>query len=360
MTEMTLKVPLRRLPVHHKHDINHAMIPSADKQTMKPPRYKNMLLFQRMMWIFMIALICIITHVNNIAFLYSIRTIERDLLVFSRMESMGDSKKKKKWSDVRLAIYMTTHLSKTHLSFLPCWYDAIHRLEIFQHADLILYTPSTFDPVPETILQQLSFPKIIIKYYNNTGYQDGAIQAMIDPFLPENNKNDSNSWFDDYDWVIRLNPDVLIRNDTWLIQSMMMDSIDGIFHDCFNRIHYPADIQRGQPPLKPALKFHSDFYAFRPVAVRRDLVLSPRKTASTFNPVTNRSVIAVKPNAERHLTESLWNIFESSRFLYLEGGHNFVPGRCRLEGIHSPVIHAHELAHHCPYYYNVTSKEGIY
>ena len=74
--------------------------------------------------------------------------------------------------------------------------------------------------------------------------------------------------------------------------------------------------------------------------------------------VKNRTTPS-KPNAEMHLTKSLWNIYESQRFVYVKGGNNSIPGQCRLEGIHSPILHVHELAHYCPYYYNVT-KNGIY
>ena len=266
----------------------------------------------------------------------------------------SDDAKKQQWSDVKLAIYMTTHLSQVHLSFLPCWYDAVQRLEIFRYADLILYTPSTLDPVSPDVLQQLPFPShnIIIKYYNNTGYQNGAIQAMIDPFLMENNNQDQMSWFDNYDWVIRLNPDVLIRNDTWLIQTMMNRSIDAIFHDCHNRILYPSQDHPSTLP-KPIPKFHTDFTAFRPSAIQRDLVLST--PVATYKVHQNRSI----SNAEQHLTKALWNIYQSERFVYVQGGENSVPGRCRIEGIHSPILHVHELVEYCPYYYNAT-KAGIF
>jgi hypothetical protein len=111
----------------------------------------------------------------------------------------------KQWSDIKLAVYMTTHLSEKHLRYFPCWYDAITRLEIFKYADLILYVSS--QPTSEQ-LALLPFQNISIKLYRNTFKQKGAIKAMLDPFI------ENVTWFDEYDWVIRLNPDVLIRNDT--------------------------------------------------------------------------------------------------------------------------------------------------
>jgi hypothetical protein len=228
-----------------------------------------------------------------------------------------------KWSDVKIAIYMTTHLPESHLIYFLCWYDAIQRMDIFTYADLILYTSSQ----PTSMqLALLPFRNTIVKQYNNTGYQNGAIQAMIDPYI------ENVTWFDGYDWVIRLNPDVLIRNDTWLIQTMLNTSIDGIFHDCFNSKNYS----------KPNPKLHTDFYAFRPSAVDRDMVLKSKSK-----------------NAEFHITGVFRNIYNAGRFAFVEGASNSRPGRCRIEGEKSPVVHSHDLWKACPYYYNST-KEGVY
>jgi hypothetical protein len=231
--------------------------------------------------------------------------------------------RKKRWSDVKLAIYMTTHLPREHLIYFPCWNDAIQRMDIFKYADLILYTSS--HPTSEQ-LTMLPFRNIIVKRYNNTGYQEGAIQSMIDPFV--NNA----TWFDKYDWVIRINPDVLIRHDAWLIQTMMNTSFDGIFHDCYNQNYYS----------NPKPKLHSDFYAFRPSAVDREMVLKSERK-----------------NAEFHLTAAFRNIYDSGRFAFVEGARNSRRGNCRIEGTNSPVIHDHDLWTACPYYYNST-KVGVY
>jgi hypothetical protein len=229
----------------------------------------------------------------------------------------------KQWSDVKLAIYMTTHLPEEHLKYLPCWHDAIQRMDIFKYADLILYTSS--QPTSAQ-LAQLPFRNTIIKRYSNTLRQQGAIQAMIDPFV--NNA----TWFDEYDWVIRLNPDVLIRHDTWLIQTMMNPSFDGIFHECCNIQNYSY--------TNP--KLHSDFYAFRPNAVNRDLVLKSNN-----------------PNAEYHVTHALRNIYDSGRFAFVEGASNARACICRIQGVGSPVIHNHDLWRKCPNYYSAT-RNGVY
>jgi hypothetical protein len=235
-----------------------------------------------------------------------------------------DTRRKKisKWPDVKLAIYMTTHLPEEHQRYLPCWRDAIQRMEIFKYADLILYVASQ----PTTAqLEMLPFRRVIIKLYNNTDKQVGSIQAMIDPFV------EKVSWFDEYDWVIRLNPDVLIRSDNWLISTMLDPNINGIFNDCKYKRKYAA---------RPGTKLHTDFYAFRPAAVDRELVLRSNNI-----------------NAEYHLTAALWNIYKSNQFAYLEGAALPRESLCRIVGVNSPVVHAHGTWKACPYYYNATNEE---
>mmetsp|Transcript_19377 Transcript_19377/g.27622 ORF Transcript_19377/g.27622 Transcript_19377/m.27622 type:complete len:109 (+) Transcript_19377:334-660(+) len=57
--------------------------------------------------------------------------------------------------------------------------------------------------------------------------------------------------FHGYDWVIRLNPDVIIHNDTTIIARILDPSLDGIFVNCKN----------------DAMKLHTDSSAFRPSTV---------------------------------------------------------------------------------------------
>jgi hypothetical protein len=231
----------------------------------------------------------------------------------------------KGWSDVKLLIYMTTHLPQSHVAFLPCWKDAIERLDIFKYADLMLYTCT--EPTNEN-LEQLPFRKITIKMYENPGYQEGAVQSMIDPLT------DNVTWFDGYDWVIRINMDVLIRDDKWLMQTMLNTSVDMIVHDCDSRNKHTKNTF-----------FHTDFFAIRPNAIDRERFLSLGGGG--------------RSHAEGHFTHSVRPIFDAGRFAYVEGGKNAMDGYCRIEGVHSPVLHVHELSNYCPLYYNIT-KEGFY
>ena len=265
------------------------------------------------------------------AWLHSLRNIQNyrlsDLTLYSGniyQEEEEESFPPEGWSDVKLLLYITTHLSHGHKKFLPCWKDVMKRLHIFKDADLMIYTSTKLS---KRQLRNFPFQNTTIKLFANPGYQEGAVQAMVDPYLENNNT----SWFDDYDWVIRLNPDVLIRKDEWLMQTMLNTSVDMIVHECRTTNRYSTT---------PIL--HTDFFAFRPRAVDRERLLQ-----------------ANRKHAEGHFTAAFRHLYDAGRFAYVEGAKNAREGICRIEGVHSPVLHVHELSKYCPYYFDAT-KEGFY
>lgn len=222
---------------------------------------------------------------------------------------------------MKILIYMTSHLSVQHKQFLSCWEDAIPRFRILRHADLMLYTSE----IPtEQILKQLSgFKHVTVKLYDKRPKQAGAIQAMIDPW--------EQGWFEGYDWVIRLNPDVLIRNETWLLETML------------NALDHGGEFDS---PVALAVKcwgkhFHTDFIAFQPGQMIIDDFLNETK---------NR-----RGNAEFHMTRALARLNQQGRVQLIPG---FIQKRaCRLMGPNAPIIHHHDLASFCPNYYDKTNNE---
>lgn len=179
-------------------------------------------------------------------------------------------------------------------------------------------------------MNKLPFQSITVRHYNeldvapndsikrNKKKQLGAIQAMKDPFLRDNN------CFDSYDWIIRLNPDVLIRNDEWMRATMLSATVDAIL------IQY-----------KPG-EIHTDFTAFRPHAI---------DTNATY---TEKG----KPNAERHFFHYLEKVIASGRIAWLPKVER--SNYARVVGQHSPVIHDHALLKHCPNYFNATWVRSIW
>jgi hypothetical protein len=61
--------------------------------------------------------------------------------------------------------------------------------------------------------------KTTIRPYENLGFG-----AMVNTF--------DHVWFDGYDWIVQLNPDVLINHDTWILEQMVHTCVDAIFYHC--------------------------------------------------------------------------------------------------------------------------------
>lgn len=228
---------------------------------------------------------------------------------------------------------MTTHWSEEHQKFIPCWEDASQRLLIFQSADLILYTS---EEVPSHQLERLSagFRTTTVHLYENPGYQEGAVKALVDGFTSD--------WFEGYDWVIRLNPDVLIRDDTWIRHTLTNSSVDAILHNCHHQA--PADEQF-------PVKIQTDFFAVRPSVVNSDRIFEGLQLPELREKNTT--------NAELHWTYVLHDVLAQKRFKFLHGGYSPY-AMCRVQGWSSPVVHVHELASACPYYYDAHSPRPHY
>jgi hypothetical protein len=137
-----------------------------------------------------------------------------------------------------------------------------------------------------------------------------------------------NGWFDDYDWVIRINPDVLIRNSTWLHDKMYYNPlVEAILVQC-----HPH-------------KIHTDFFAIRPKALlryyqdKKDLPFAKLALEPWHKPYPlNRTLLL---NHEATTYKSFLPILKKGR-------HRLLPdadesnGRCRVRGEKSSVYHGHE------------------
>ncbi|CAE7285970.1 unnamed protein product, partial [Symbiodinium necroappetens] len=196
---------------------------------------------------------------------------------------------------------------QAHQKYLPCWGRAVQQIPLLQHSDLILYTSAN---ISSSDIERFHFRNVTVKKYVNEGWQKGAIKAITDAF---GEKGYQEKWFEGYDWVIRLNADVLIMDDTWLRKTMENASIDGIFGACMGD------------------QIHTDFFALPPQAVDYKLV----------------DECSNKYGAEKHFTCAIANVLRSKRFTWVEGAEEKV---CRMVGARSPIVHAHTLWQCCPDY----------
>jgi len=202
----------------------------------------------------------------------------------------------------RVALYLTTHMSPRHVSFLEnCWPSMFEQYPILKTVDLLLYTtrlPS------DDMLSRLPFRSVLPHLYFNTGKQGGARQAMID--------GHEKGWFKPYDWVIRMNPDVLFRGDAtdWLWKKFRDENTRVIVNPIMARVC-------------------SDFYAFRPEVITD----SALKASESIH------------NTELHLTSLLRNVTRANGRVLVKGPGLKGPG-ARTGSAH--VLHHHAAVMNCP------------
>jgi hypothetical protein len=148
-------------------------------------------------------------------------------------------------SDLKVMVYVTTHMSVEHIGYLKtCWPKALEHSELLRKADYVVYLqshPSNWQKDQELVQTTFRNQNLTIHLADNPGYQEGAMAALRDA--------SKNGWFTGYDWIIRLNPDVILRNETFLINTMMNDpNATAMLINC-----------------KPnSLKVHTDFFAIKP------------------------------------------------------------------------------------------------
>lgn len=205
-------------------------------------------------------------------------------------------------------LFITTSMSDQHLLFLrECWPLVVERSALLRQADVMLV--GTLQP-GQSIAPGMDALRSAYKGYNTTlldavslpnpGYAEGAMLALHEAA--------ARKWFAPYDWVIRLNPDVLVLDDGWIVQQMQDPAVDALLVVCTSGIH-------------------TDFTIFRPGALRPDAY------TSAFS------------NAEKETEHEMQDIISAGRYRVLPG--TWVRGYCRVRGPQSPVVHDHMLAREC-------------
>lgn len=227
----------------------------------------------------------------------------------------------------RILLYLTTHMSETHFWYLQaCWPQVLLHSSLLRNADVMVYL-SASESVRERAIQQLNdtFQEQNLKIHavDNPGWQEGSMAALYDATR--------NKWFAGYDWVIRLNPDVIVRNDTFLVETITNDTnATALLANC-----KPEKYMWGRHSV---LKFllswegpliQTDFFALKPS------VLPP-------NAFLNLSHEIAEISFTTDIRESILD----------KGGHRFIPGAGPVTGVvcrlghgraldESPIVHHH-------------------
>ncbi|KAL9187654.1 hypothetical protein ACHAXT_006032 [Thalassiosira profunda] len=127
--------------------------------------------------------------------------------------------------------------------------------ELLARADVMVYLTSSTGEKAEVDVLRETFrdQSLTVHLRENPGYEAGAMAAMKDAMVED--------WFRGYDWVVRLNPDVIIRNDTFLLRTMTHDrTATGVLIDCDRE--------------KSLSAINTDFFAIKPSALGKDAFLN--------------------------------------------------------------------------------------
>ena len=199
-----------------------------------------------------------------------------------------------------ILVYITTHWSNQHRSFIQyCWPHALAHLQLFQHADVAVF--STASEARQLRDMHNSLPAIFQSTSNLTIYQyhmahqDSKVQyANVQEQMKQQGailaltEAGAKGYFDGYEWVIRVNPDVLIQDDEWLLQTMLLQQHNG-----------NDDVQNKTRPsllyvsCNRGPKIHTDFFAIRPAA------LPPGALAHSSHGNAERSFAALTKGLEK-------------------------------------------------------------
>lgn len=218
----------------------------------------------------------------------------------------------------KIVIFITTIPKAEHMNMLSsCWPRLMrNRLPILSRADVILHSKGN---QTETELRQVmsDWPNKIVRVATseNDGYEQGAISAFSEAV--------ENDWFEGYDWVIRINPDVQIMKEAPLLDRMTANHA-GIFANCKDR-----KMVDGQAANLGGHQIHTDFFAVRP-----NFLLKQAWTNATswnpghkFNAENFASAVGFKNIIEQHLDS--WVI------------PNGNPRMCRVKS--DVMIHEHKF-----------------
>ncbi len=225
----------------------------------------------------------------------------------------------------RYLVFITTVFSQQHQEFFQyCWPHLLTKSKLLQGANVLIFSNNrtSVDGSIIAIVQSLfsKNPSFRLEFASDETLLDIAHPSRRNPSIVDNvhhsfqfGANEAvrlgfkNKWFSEYSWIIRINPDVFIRNSNWILQTMNDPSVDGIFVQCVSTV------------------IHTDFFAVRPLACRSD----------AFDEM-------VQMNHERTAGKEFHHIIQHNRHKWLSD-NDPSNGICRVRGRQSSVVHSHDV-----------------
>jgi hypothetical protein len=267
-------------------------------------------------------------------FNYKIHETKKNVDYLTKFLLTKESNKSYQLSKVKILLYIATHMSKMHMWYLKnCWPTAMRNSLLLNMSDVTIYLNKSEEnktTAIELLKNVFNGRNLIIHTPNETGdpsfdllsnnlrmnKQNGAIRALGDAF--------DDGLFSGYDWVIRVNPDVIIRNETQILDIILYDqTATAIIVDC-------SVYKRKTKPSLPIL-VHTDFFVLR----TRDL---PRDIFKNHYGLSNAEAIFTKQIEDRILRQGRHRLMENLAPLSRKCR---VGDRRSLDSI--PVTHFHPL-----------------
>jgi hypothetical protein len=240
-----------------------------------------------------------------------------------------------------ILIYITTVFSDGHQRFLRfCWPQLLNESRLFPNAHFMIFS-NNVTALDEQFLAEIK--DLFLAYHVKSfefKFADGTPE--LDQYMDYNRQEEmlggwkrlgtamqyganmamsigfSAGWFQPFDWIVRINPDVLIRQSDFLVDHVDDPSIDAIVLWC-----RPEQI-------------HTDFVAFRPQTLAPDAFAHMQEVPLArigYDGMPNL-------NAEVTATNEFKAIMESGRYITVP---DVTPskGFCRIRGPMAPVVHKH-------------------
>ena len=212
---------------------------------------------------------------------------------------------------MRLLMYFTTFPKRQHLDvFETCWPALISRGKVLRSADVLVFLggKATNEQLSRwrSAVRKLGVKATLRHDPSNPGYQQGAMRAVH--VLMQN------GWWRGYDWVVRLNPDVLIYDDAYLQRFLLDRKLSAVLANCGR---YVVEAPR-KTKWAGLGKVQTDFFAMRPSRIPKG-AFADWKSAG---------------NAEVQATRVFWDIIKGKECAWLVPLNQDADG-CRTRGLDS-------------------------
>lgn len=269
---------------------------------------------------------------------------------YSRFNNETSSLESNPFSFGSVLLYLTTDLTPAHIQFIKyCWPAVLEGSYLLRNANVLVYANPSLDTSDATKDGALKLiedtfidnPSLRVYVAHNQSVEEEVGTSYANSLEAMWQASSHHWWWrsgnehaapgtDRYDWIIRLHADVLVRNDTFLLDNMKDPYVEGIFNDCTDQTCFNDQRCRKR-------RIHGDALLFRPGSLREKAFFVPKKRRP-------------KANADMEITREFQTIVgkAADRWIPGTGMHGNV---CRIghrqilkDGANRPpIVHTHDI-----------------